>query len=92
MHGAAPSGGARLSACAVMTVQALNDDEQLDRARLLCKTIKTVWFDVEHRYDVAARAVKPVYVIRRRGMGKVAERSSPAALVAYLRKQLPVTP
>lgn len=81
-----------MSAAAVMSVQALSDNEQLDRARMLCTSIKTVWFKPVQQWDAKARALTTGYVIYRRGMGEVARRSTPAALVAYLREQLPVRP
>lgn len=76
-------------AAAVLSAVALTDEDYLEQARWICKRVPTVWFDLGYKFDPKARASAPVYRIYRRGMGKVAERASPAALVAYLRKQLP---
>lgn len=64
-------------------------EECLAEARALCKRLRVVWFTVDWRYDPATCKQVSFYKIFRRGMGFVAKRSTPEALVAYLRKQLP---
>lgn len=64
--------------------------DQLERARMYCKAAKTVWFVAKPLWDPKSRSLRTVYIVYRRGMGEVARRSSPAALVAYLRNQVPV--
>lgn len=63
--------------------------DQLFEARAICRRIPSVWFSVAYRIDPKTREQQAFYRIFRRGMGKVAERSTPGGLVAYLRKQLP---
>lgn len=69
---------------------AKTDDDYLEEARWICRRVPTVWFSTEQRYDPTSRVYVPLYRIYRRGMGSVATRSTASALVAYLRKQLPV--
>lgn len=66
--------------------------DPLEEARWICKHRLRgfVWFTPYQRRDPKTYELMTTYRIYRRGMGEVAERSSPAALLSYLRKQLPV--
>ncbi len=77
-----------VAVCAMAGV-ALSDSDLLFEARAICRQVQTVWFVAEKRIDPATRDLCTVYRIYRRGMGLVASRSSPQALVSYLRKQRP---
>lgn len=67
--------------------------DYLNEAQAICRRLnRSVWFSAESRVDPATRGIFTVYKIYRRGMGLLAERSSLAGLVAYLRKQLPPAP
>lgn len=69
---------------------ALSPAEHLTEARSICKRLNgVIWFSVAYRFDPVTRNSQPYYRIFRRGMGEVATRASPAALVSYLRRQLP---
>lgn len=74
---------------APLTAAELRSTDYLDEARWICRRVPTLSFRIETRSDPRTRSPQTVYRIYRRGMGLVAERASPAALVAYLRKQLP---
>jgi hypothetical protein len=78
-----------MSHVATMSVKPLTAEDYLAEARALCRRVPTVWFAVAPRFDPAKRTTVYVYRIYRRGMGQIAERATPAALVAYLRKQVP---
>lgn len=68
---------------------ALTAADHLSEANAICRQLKVVWFTTAVRFNPRLCANEPLYKIYRRGMGCVATRSSPAALVAYLRKQRP---
>jgi hypothetical protein len=65
--------------------------DPLDEARWICRhrLHGVVWFEPYCFRDPKTYELVTVYRIYRRHMGRGAERSSPAALLAYLRKQLP---
>lgn len=66
--------------------------DPLDEAHWICRKLqRTVWFEAYCYRDPKTYELVTTYRIFRRGMGKIAERSSPAALLAFLRKQLPPT-
>jgi hypothetical protein len=76
---------------AARTRPAKSDADYLSEACHLVRGLAgRVWFKTDYTFDAVSRTYQPRYCIYRRGMGLLATRARPQALVAFLRRQRPV--